>query len=70
MVGLPQVVPSAEEADQRKRVQRVHECFVVGVVGVGSGVDGGYQQAVGRVDVTVAVEEEKGRCCCRVQAAL
>ena len=42
-------------------MQRVDECFVVGVVTVGATLDGPYQQPVGRVDVTVVIEEEMYR---------
>jgi hypothetical protein len=58
--GRPQVGAPAEEADHEQGVERLDQDLVVRVAGVAQLVDGGGQQPVSGVDVTVAVEQVIG----------
>jgi hypothetical protein len=60
--GFPQFGSPAERAHQEQGVQRLEERRVLGFRRRVRGVDRGHQQAVGGIDVTVAVEQSvRGR---------
>ena len=62
MERRPQVGSPSEEAHFEQVVDRLDEHFVMGVAGVGRGVDGADEQAVRGVDIPVSVEQLIAGC--------